>query len=196
MGLLILVCGLALFIGAHLFVTMREHRATLIARFGEGPYKLGFSLISALGIVLIAYGFGLYRATGWVDLWYPPRWTRHVVALLMWPAVVLLLAAYLPGHIKHTLKHPMLVAVKLWAAAHLLANGDLGSIVLFGSFLAWAVYDRIAVKRRGAAGQPPISLAAGGWSNDLIAVVVGTLIYLALGLVFHPVVIGVPAFTG
>jgi uncharacterized membrane protein len=196
MGLLILVSGLALFVGAHLFVTMREHRAGLIARFGEGPYKIGFSLVSLLGIVLIAYGFGLYRATGWVDLWYPPRWTRHVVALVMWPAVVLLFAAYLPGHIKRTLKHPMLTAVKLWAAAHLLANGDLGSVLLFGSLLAWAVYDRIAVKRREATGQSGASAAVNGWRNDLIAVVVGTLIYLALGFVFHPVVIGVPALTG
>jgi uncharacterized membrane protein len=196
MGLLILLCGLALFIGAHLFVTMRERRAALIARVGEGPYKLGFSLISVLGIVLIAYGFGLYRATGWVDLWSPPRWTRHLAALLMWPAVVLLLAAYLPGYIKRAAKHPMLVGVKLWALAHLLTNGDLGSMLLFGSFLAWAVYDRIAVKRREATGQISTSPAAGGWSNDLIAVVVGTLVYLALGLVFHPVAIGVPAFTG
>jgi uncharacterized membrane protein len=98
-----------------------------------------------------------------------------------------------PGHIKHTLKHPMLAGVKLWAFAHLITNGDLGSIILFGSILAWAVYDRIAVKQRepqGAAASPsPVS-----WRNDIVAVVVGTLVYLALGFVFHPVVIGVPAF--
>lgn len=196
MGLLILLCGLVLFIGAHGFVTLRERRARLIARFGEGPYKLGFSLVAVLGIVLIAYGFGLYRSTGWVELWSPPRWTRHVAALLMWPAVVLLLAAYLPGHIKHTVKHPMLTAVKLWALAHLIANGDLGSVVLFGSLLAWAVFDRIAVKRREGAGEITTSQQTGGWTNDTIAIVVGTLVYLALGFVFHPVVIGVPAFAG
>ena len=196
MGLLILICGLLLFIGAHGFVTMRGQRARLIGRFGEGPYKLVFSLVSVIGIGLIAYGFALYRSTGWVDLWYPPRWTRHVAVLLMWPAVVLLLAAYLPGHIKRAAKHPMLIAVKLWALAHLLANGDLGSVILFGSLLAWAVYDRIAVKRRERAGEIATSVPADGWSNDAIAVGVGTLIYLALGFVFHPVVIGVPAFTG
>jgi len=196
MGLLILICGLLLFIGAHGFVTMRGRRARLIRRFGEGPYKLVFSLVSVIGIGLIAYGFALYRSTGWIDLWYPPRWTRHVAVLLMWPAVVLLLAAYLPGHIKRAAKHPMLIAVKLWALAHLLANGDLGAVILFGSLLAWAVYDRIAVKRRESAGEIPTSPPADGWSNDAIAVGVGTLIYLALGFVFHPVVIGVPAFAG
>ncbi|HEY0441951.1 MAG TPA: NnrU family protein, partial [Xanthobacteraceae bacterium] len=173
--------------------TLRDRRAALIARIGDGPYKALFSIVSALGLALIIYGFALYRATGWIDVWYPPRWTRHVTDLLMWPAVIMILAAYVPGHIKHTLKHPMLAGVKLWAFAHLIANGDLGSIILFGSILAWAVYDRIAVKRRepqGAAVSPsPVS-----WRNDIVAVVVGTLVYLALGFVFHPVVIGVPAF--
>ena len=94
--------------------------------------------------------------------------------------------------IKRILKHPMLVGIKLWALAHLIANGDLGSIVLFGSVLAWAVYDRITLKRRTDAGAPPIPV--GGRSNDIIAVVVGTILYLALGFVFHPLVIGVPVF--
>jgi uncharacterized membrane protein len=195
MGLAIMVLGLALFIGAHGFVTRREQRAAVIARWGEGPYKLAFSLASALGIVLIGYGFARYRAAGWIDVWYPPGWTRHVAVALMWPATVALFAAYLPGHVKRTLKHPMLVAVKLWALAHLIANGDLGSIVLFGTFLAWAVYDRIAVKRREAVGQLAPALPAGNWRNDLVAMTIGTLVYLALGFVFHPLVIGVPAFT-
>jgi uncharacterized membrane protein len=84
----------------------------------------------------------------------------------------------------------MLTGIKLWAAAHLLANGDLGSIILFGSFLGWAVFDRISLKRRTDPGGPPIPV--GGVSNDLIAVVVGTIAYLALAFAFHPVVIGVP----
>lgn len=193
MGLLILLAGLAVFLGMHAFITLRDRRAALIAQIGEGPYKALFSIVSALGLALIVYGFALYRASGWTDVWHPPRWTRHVADLLMWPAVIMILAAYAPGHIKRTLKHPMLAGVKLWAFAHLLANGDLGSIILFGSFLAWAVYDRIAVKRRepqdAAAPAAPLS-----WGNDVAAVVVGTLVYLALGFVFHPVVIGVPAF--
>lgn len=202
MGLAILITGLALFIGVHAFATFRAARAALIARWGEGPYKLAFSLLAVLSLVLIVYGFGLYRSTGWIDIWYPPRWTRHVAVLLMWPAVVLLLAAYLPGHIKSTVKHPMLVSVKLWAAAHLIANGDLGSIVLFGTLLAWAVYDRIAVKRRermeGMAASPVAigAPAPRGWRNDAVALAVGTLVYLALGFTFHPILIGVPAFTG
>jgi uncharacterized membrane protein len=191
MGLAVMIAGLAVFLGTHVFTTRREARAALIARLGEGPYKLLYSLVAALGLVLIGYGYGDYRANDWIAVWEPPAWTRHVAVLLMWPAVIAILAAYLPGRIKATLKHPMLVGVKLWAFAHLIANGDLGSIVLFGSILAWAVFDRIAVKRRG----DPLPVArAGAWKNDLLAVVAGTILYLALGLVFHPVVIGVPAF--
>jgi uncharacterized membrane protein len=112
---------------------------------------------------------------------------------LVWPAIVLIIAAYIPGNIKRTLKHPMLAGIKLWALAHLIANGDLGSIILFATILAWAVFDRISLKRRTDAGGPPVPV--GGWGNDVIAVAVGTLVYLALGFWFHPLVIGVPAFT-
>jgi uncharacterized membrane protein len=110
----------------------------------------------------------------------------------MWPAIILLVAAYVPGDIKRALKHPMLVGVKLWAFAHLISNGDLGSIILFGSILAWAVFDRITLKRRSDPGAPPIP--AGGRRNDIIAIVLGSVLYLALGLWFHPLVIGVFAF--
>lgn len=193
MGLTIMIAGLALFLGAHTLVTRRDQRAQVIARWGEGPYKLGFSLVSALGLALIVYGFARYRATGWIDVWSAPSWTRHVAVALMLPAVIFVVAAYVPGHIKRALKHPMLAGVKLWALAHLIANGDLGSIILFGSVLAWAVYDRVSLKHRTDPGAPPIPM--GGWRNDAIAVVVGVLVYLALGFVFHPIVIGVPAFT-
>ena len=101
-------------------------------------------------------------------------------------------AAYIRGDIYRRLKHPMLVGVKTWAAAHLISNGDLGSIILFGSFLAWAVYDRITLKRRSDPGAPEIP--TGGRRNDIIAIVVGTLLYLALGLLFHPLVVGVAVF--
>jgi uncharacterized membrane protein len=193
MGLLIMILGLALFIGVHVLVSLRERRAVLIARWGEGSYKLGFSLASALGLALIIYGFALYRRTGWIDVWYPPAWTRHIAVTLMLPAVICLMAAYVPGNIKRILKHPMLVGIKLWALAHLIANGDLGSIILFGSFLGWAVYDRISLKHRVDPGAPPIP--TGGWRNDAIAVAAGLVVYLALGFTFHPIVIGVPAFT-
>jgi uncharacterized membrane protein len=192
MGLTLEILGLVIFLGTHVFVTMRDHRAALVARIGELPYRGLFSLVSIVGIVLIGYGFAAYRAAGPIMVWYPPVWTRHIVVALMWPASIMVAAAYIPGNIKRVLKHPMLVGVKTWAFAHLCANGDLGGIILFGSVLAWAVYDRITLKRRKDAGAPPIPV--GGAKNDIIAIVVGTIIYLALGFVFHPIVIGVPAF--
>jgi uncharacterized membrane protein len=192
MGLAIMILGLAVFIGTHLITTRREQRAGLIARFGEGTYKGLYAVASIIGVALIAYGYSRYRATGWIDVWYPPAWTRHVTVLLVWPAIIMFVAAYSPGRIKTTLKHPMLVGTKLWALAHLVSNGDLGSIILFGSILAWAVVDRISLKRRTDAGSPPIPV--GGVTKDVIAVVAGTLIYLALAFWFHPYVIGVPVF--
>jgi uncharacterized membrane protein len=192
MGLLVLIIGLAVFIGAHVFVTFRDARAGVIARMGEGPYKGVFSLIALVGILLIAYGFALYRTTGWIDVWHPPAWMRHVTVALVWPAIVLVAAAYAPGEIKRRLKHPFLVGVKLWAFAHLLSNGDLGSIILFGSILVWAVYDRITLKRRNDPGAPPIPVR--GLGNDVVAFTIGTLLYLALGLWFHPWAIGVSVF--
>src|SRR5580700_3613038 len=194
MGLAVEILGLVIFLGSHVFVTMRERRAVLVARLGEWPYRGLFSLVSIIGVVLIGYGFAEYRAAGPIMLWYPPAWTRHIVVALMWPASIMVAAAYIRGDIQRVLKHPLLVAVKIWAFAHLCANGDLGGIVLFGSVLAWAVYDRITLKRRADPGAPPIP--SGGRKNDIIAIVVGTIIYLALGFVFHPVVIGVPAFGG
>jgi len=192
MGLALEILGLVIFLGTHVFVTMRDRRAALVAQVGEWPYRGLFSLVSIVGLVLIGYGFAAYRAAGPIMVWYPPVWTRHIVVALMWPASILVAAAYIPGNIKRALKHPMLVGVKTWAFAHLCANGDLGGIVLFGSVLAWAVYDRITLKRRKDAGAPPIPV--GGVKNDIIAIVIGTIIYLALGFVFHPIVIGVPAF--
>ncbi len=192
MGLAVEILGLVLFLGPHVFVTRRKERDALISGIGRGPYLGLFALISIVGLVLIGYGFARYRAEGLIPLWYPPAWTRHIVEALMWPASIAVVAAYVPGNIKRTLKHPMLVGVKTWAVAHLCANGDLGGIILFGSVLAWAVYDRITLKHRADPGAPPIPV--GGGRNDIIAVLVGTIVYLALGFVFHPIVIGVPAF--
>lgn len=190
MGLIVMIAGLVVFLGVHLLTTRRALRAELIARYGEGTYKIVYSLVSAVGLALIVYGFGRYRATGWIDVWYPPKGMRHLALALMFPAVVFVVASYLRGNIWRTLKHPMLAGVKLWAVAHLLANGDLGSIILFGSILAWAVYDRVTLKYREDAGGPPIP--AGGLVNDGLAVVVGGVAYVALVFAFHPAVIGVP----
>src|SRR3954447_15866833 len=187
-----MILGLAVFFGVHTLTTQRKPRARLIGSLGEGGYKIGYSLLSALGLALIIWGFAHYRATGWIDVWSPPTALKHLAVALMLPAVILVVASYIRGRIYTTLKHPMLAGVKLWAAAHLIANGDLGSIILFGSFLGWAVFDRISLKSRADRGAPPIPV--GGVSNDAIAVVAGVLVYLALGLVFHPVVIGVAVF--
>jgi uncharacterized membrane protein len=192
MGLLVMILGLILFFGVHTLTTQRDLRARFIASMGEGGYKIFYSLASIAGLALIAWGFADYRATGWIDVWNPPKAFRHITVALMLPAVILVVASYIRGRIYTTLKHPMLAGVKLWAAAHLLANGDLGSIILFGSFLAWAVFDRISLKRRPDAGAPPIPV--GGPGNDLIAIAVGIVAYLALAFAFHPVVIGVPVF--
>jgi len=192
MGLVLLVIGLILFLGAHVFVTLRPQRAAVVKAVGDWPYKALTSVVSLAGLYFIFRGFGAYRDAGLIPVWSPPSFMRHITELLMWPACVFLAAAYLPGDIKRVVKHPMLVAVKTWAFAHLLSNGDLGGIILFIAVLAWAVYDRITLKHRTDPGGPPIPL--GGRRNDIAAVIVGTILYLALGMVFHPLVIGVIVF--
>jgi uncharacterized membrane protein len=190
MGLLVMILGLILFLGVHTLTTQRDLRARVIASTGEGGYKIGYALASAVGLALIVWGFADYRAAGMREIWTPPTFFKHLTVALMLPAVILVVASYIRGRIYTTLKHPMLTGIKLWAAAHLLANGDLGSIILFGSFLGWAVFDRISLKHRTDGGAPPIPV--GGPGNDLIAVAVGLVAYLALAFAFHPVVIGVP----
>ena len=188
----LLILGLALFLGTHAFTMARGPRAQVRSRLGEDPYKLLYSLASLLGLVLISVGYGQYRAGGYIPVWDPPVWTRHLALLLVWFGFVAFAAAYLPGRIKARLKHPMLAGVKIWALAHLLANGDLGSILLFGSFLAWAVAARISAKRRdevvphGGPAAPPL-----GWRNDALALAVGTVAYLAFAFWLHPWLIGV-----
>jgi uncharacterized membrane protein len=195
-GLSVMILGLVLFFGVHTITTRREWRARLIGSWGEGGYKIGYALVSAIGLALIVWGFADYRAHGMIDVWEKYcspaalKVLKHIAVGLMLPAVIMVVASYIRGRIYTTLKHPMLTGIKLWAASHLLANGDLGSIILFGSFLGWAVFDRISLKHRTDAGAPPIPV--GGPANDLIAIAVGLVAYLALAFAFHPVVIGVP----
>ena len=191
MGLLVMILGLVLFLGIHTLTTQRNARAELIGRLGgEGTYKALYGLVSLVGLGLIVWGFATYRAAGLIEIWWPPRFLKYLNIALMLPAVILVAAAYMRGRIYATLKHPMLSGIKLWAFGHLLANGDLGGIILFGAFLGWAVFDRISLKRRGDAGGPPIPV--GGVLNDVIAVVIGIVAYLALAFVFHPAVMGIP----
>lgn len=189
--MLVMVLGLLLFFAIHLVPTNLELKNGLVARFGTGGYKAIFAVVSLIGLTLIVLGFyKLHLHPGKnPQLWYPPIWTRHLALALMLPAMISLVAAYVPSHIHVMLKHPMLVAIKIWALAHLLANGDLASLVLFGGFLAFAVYDRISVKRRGDLG--PIGRGSGPWINDVIVVVLGVALYAAIVLYLHELVIGV-----
>lgn len=187
--MLLLILGLALFLGAHLLTRARGVRAGLIASIGDGPYKIAYSLVSLAGLVLIVIG---WRAAPYVELWSPPVWTRHITITLMWPVFVLLVATYLPGHIRAKAKHPMLAAVKLWATAHLISNGDLASVVLFGSLLAYAVFARIALKRAERV-EGPVARPA-SWQNDVVALLIGTIVYGLFGAFLHPLLIGKPAF--
>lgn len=192
MGLLTLILGLVVLLGAHVFVTFRAPRAALIARLGQG-YRALFALVSLVGLVLVIWGFGEYRAHGWIQIWSPPAVMRDIMMPLVLLAVIVLVSAFIPSRIRKLVKHPMLTSVKTWALAHLLANGDLGGIILFGSFLLWGGYSRVAAKRRGDIGAAA-KFVPSGWTNDIIVVVLGTGIFLALGFWFHPYVIGLPVF--
>lgn len=195
--MVLLILGLALFIGTHAFTMVRGPREALIGRFGEGAYKGAYSLLSLAGLILLGAGYDAYRAAGYVPIWTPPRWLGHVSLLLMLAAFILFIAAYVPGRIKARLQHPMILGVKVWALAHLLANGDLGSMLLFGSFLAWAVAARITVRHRSVASQHlGPALAPAGWRNDAIAVAAGTAAYMAFALWLHPWLIGVNVLPG
>lgn len=191
MGFLVLIAGLLVFLATHVFVSMRGARAAAMARLSVVGYRAAFSVVSIAGLVLIVWGYGLYRAHEWIDVWFPPAFTRHIAVLLMLFSVILMTAVFFQSHIKAKLKYPMLASVKTWALAHLIANGDLGSILMFGTFLGWAVFARISAKRRT---DEVAAVAPTGYTNDVIVVLLGIVIYLALGYVFHPVFIGVPVF--
>ena len=180
--------GLVLFLGIHSVAIVASAWRDAQAARSPGAWKGIFSVVSIAGFALLIYGYGLARQSP-VVVWTPPTAMRHVALLLMLPVFPLLLAAYLPGRIKAAAKHPMLLAVKFWALAHLLANGTLVDMILFGAFLAWAVLDRIAVKKRAVPravpGAPPAAI------NDVIAVVGGLAIYAVFVFWAHQRLIGV-----
>ncbi|WP_166254950.1 NnrU family protein [Marinobacter salicampi] len=183
-----LIAGLVLFLGIHSLSIVNEPlRNRLRASMGEAAFKGVFSLISLVGLVLIIWGYGAARMDPTV-IYTPPGWLKHLAMLLLVPVFPLLFATYLPGRIKAKLGHPMLVAVKLWALAHLLANGMLHDLLLFGSFLAWAVIDRISLKRRG---QRPIPTLPKSAANDAIAVIGGLAVYLITVFWAHQWLFGV-----
>jgi uncharacterized membrane protein len=185
----ILIIGIAVFLGMHsISIVAPGLRARAVASMGPNPWRGVYSLVAAAGFVLILYGFHLARQAP-VVLYMPPAWMRHLTFLLMLPVFPLILAAYLPGRIKTAMKHPMLAAVKFWAFAHLLSNGLLADVLLFGAFLAWAISDRISLKRR-----PPqaIRTAPQGRFNDLIAVIAGLALYAIFILWAHVRLFGAP----
>jgi uncharacterized membrane protein len=185
----VLVIGLIVFLGIHsISIFAPDFRDRMAARLGVGPWRGIYSLISLIGFALVVWGYGIARRDP-VVLYNPPLWASHVTAVLMLPVFPLLFAPYFPGRIKTALKHPMLVAVKLWAVAHLISNGMLADVLLFGGFLAWAVADRISYKHRQ---QRPLKGAPPAARNDVIVVIVGLAIYALFVFWLHLKLIGVP----
>ena len=183
-----LIAGLVLFLGVHsLSIIAPAGRAWLVGRLGEGPWKALHSLVAVAGLALVVVGFGAARTAPLV-LYSSPRVLHHLALLLMLPVFPLFFASILRGRIAATLKHPLLVGTKAWALAHLLANGTLPDVILFGSLLAWAVAERISLGRRGAR---PVVAAPRGRYNDLIAVALGLGLYALFLLGAHQKLFGV-----
>jgi len=184
--MILLVVGLILFLGIHsVSIVAESRRDARVAAMGVGAWKGLYSVVSLVGLALVVAGYAEAR-TAPVWVWTPPVFTRHITLLLMVPVFPLLLSAYLPGRISAATKHPMLLATKIWAFSHLLANGALHDLVLFVGFLAWAVADRISLKRRG-----PNVPTSGSTANDAIAVVAGLGLYAVTLLWLHRILIGV-----
>lgn len=186
-----LILGLVVFLGTHsVRIFAEDWRGRQIARLGAGGWKGAYSLVSAAGLALIVYGYATARAEA-VQLWMPPPWTHPVAGVLMLPAMILIAAAYVPAnHIKSALGHPMLAGVKVWAFAHLLANGTLADLLLFGGVLAWAVLDLRAARRRGrAAGVASVPATASGSALAVVTGIAGWALFL---FYLHGALIGVP----
>ena len=189
--MILLILGIIVFIGIHLVPTSPPARDGLIARLGANNYKIAFSVASIIGFVMIVWGMALARGSAAdFQLWVPPVWTKHIAFVLMLPAFILLVASNVPSHIRDRAKHPMLAAIKIWALAHLIANGNLSGLILFGSFLAYGVYDRISVKKRGALG--PLGTKHGGLTQDIIVVVVGSASWVVTLVWAHKWLFGIP----
>lgn len=189
----VLVAGLVLFLGLHsLRIFADGWRNAQVARLGEKPWKGLFALASLVGFVLIVYGYGLARQSP-VVLYTPPVWSRHVAALLMLPAFILIVAGNMRGtKMKAAVGHPMLLGTKVWAFGHLLANGTLADVVLFGSFLVWAIADYASARRRDRLAG--VVYRPGAISRDVLAVVIGVVAWAVFGFWLHGPLIGVRPF--
>lgn len=188
----LLILGLVLFLGIHsISILSHRYRDRLAARLGEIAFKGLYGLVALVGLVLIVGGYAQARLDP-VVLYQPPAFLRHLAMLLMLIVFPALLAAYFPGRIQQLLKHPMLVAVKAWALAHLLVNGTLADVLLFGGFLVWAVADRISLKRRPPSSPPQLPRSA---ANDAIVVAGGLALYVIFAFWLHPLLFGVPVIS-
>lgn len=190
-----LLLGLVLFLGAHsLRFVAGPWRERTLARLGEKPWKGLVSLVSLAGFVLLVWGYGLARQAP-VVLWTPPRGMNHLAALLMLGAFILLAAAYVPRNaLKARLGHPMVLSVKAWALAHLVANGTLADLLLFGAFLVWAVVDFAAARRRDRAAG--VTHPAGTATGTLATLGVGVLAWAVFAFWAHAWLIGVRPLGG
>jgi uncharacterized membrane protein len=191
--MLLLIAGVLIFLGVHsLGVAAPEWRGRQVARMGEGPWKLAYSAVSLVGLFVVIWGYGAARGNP-VVLWSAPAFARHLTALLTVIAFVLVAAAYVPGtRIKAALGHPMTVGIALWALGHLLANGRLNALILFGSFLAWAVIVYVVRRRRDReAGR---TYPAGGLARDAIAAVIGVVVSVVFALYLHGPLTGIRPF--
>ena len=188
--MLLLILGLVLFLGMHSISIVALPLRDSLAAKSELGWKALYGVVSIVGIVLIAKGYAEVRVTPTV-LYVAPAWLYHVSATLMIPMFILFFAPYFPGRIKTATKHPQLVAVKLWAVSHLLVNGTLADVLLFGTFLAWAVIDRISMKRRPVRAVPGLPESN---INDVIVVVLGLAAYGAFVVWLHESLIGIKPF--
>jgi uncharacterized membrane protein len=191
--MLYLIAGLIVFLGVHsVRIVADGWRTSMLQRVGEGAYKGLYSLASVVGFALIVYGFGVARETP-VMLWAPPVGMRHAASLLTLIAFILLTAAYVPRNsIKSSLHHPMVLGVKSWALAHLLSNGSVAHLVLFGSFLAWGVANFIAARKRDR--MLATQYAPGTSAATAVTVVVGVLVWAAFAFKLHGLLIGIRPF--
>lgn len=189
--MIVLILGLVLFLGAHsVRIVAPAWRDAMLERLGENGWKGAYSLVSLAGFILIIWGYGLARQEP-VVLWFSPIWLKHIALILNLVAFVIIAGYGLPGgRIKAAVKHPMVIAVKVWAFAHLLANGTLADLLLFGSFLVWAVLDFRSARQRDrvAAGE---AVALGPVRNDVIAAVAGIVVWAAFVWFLHQWLFGV-----
>ncbi|HEY1396747.1 NnrU family protein [Roseateles sp.] len=185
-----LILGLILFLGPHsVRIVAPAWREARLADWGEKRWKLSYTAVSVVGLLLIIWGYGQARLDPH-PLWATPRGMNHLAGLLMLPSLILLAASHVPrNHFKAKLHHPMLLAVKLWAFGHLLANNTVADLVLFGAFLAWAILDFRSARRR-AAPPPPAGTARG----TAISVAIGVVAWIALVMGLHRWIIGVSPF--